>query len=104
MSGDGPIFCAGGDFNEFSAAPDLEAFVLEMATTLAEQLAKRETVVLGETRRLLTEGTNRALRDAMANETSKVAWAAGRPAVRASISAFMNRGSPSGSIVGRHSS
>jgi 2-(1,2-epoxy-1,2-dihydrophenyl)acetyl-CoA isomerase len=69
------------------------ANVLRDAMALAEQLAKRETVVLGETKRLLTDGTNRTLRDAMANETAKVAWAAGRPAVRANISAFMNRGS-----------
>jgi 2-(1,2-epoxy-1,2-dihydrophenyl)acetyl-CoA isomerase len=67
--------------------------VLRDAMALAEQLAKRETVVLGESKRLLTDGTNRTLRDAMANETAKVAWAAGRPAVRASISAFMNSGS-----------
>jgi 2-(1,2-epoxy-1,2-dihydrophenyl)acetyl-CoA isomerase len=200
VSSDGPIFCAGGDLNEFSAADDLEAFVFDMATTfhialdlfdqldaptivavegnaggagvsivaaldlavvaetatftmgysaigltpdgsssyhlarsiglkraldlaltnrtidaptacdwglvtriapasdvlseamaLAEQLAKRETVVLGETKRLLSDGTNRTLRDAMAHETEKVAWAASRPEVPANISAFMNR-------------
>ena len=56
---------------------------------LAEQLAKRETVVLGETKRLLSEGTNRPLRDAMVHETEKAAWAASPPVVPANIIAFM---------------
>ena len=84
---DAQTACDWGLITRLAPAAD----VLAEAMALAEQLAKRETVVLGATKRLMSEGTNRTLRDAMAHETENVAWAASRPAVPESISAFVNR-------------
>lgn len=66
--------------------------VLEQAMTLARQLVAKDTMVLGETKRLLAEGSNRDLREAMARETEKVSAMAARPQVKESIAAFLNRG------------
>ena len=84
---DAQTACDWGLITRLAPAAD----VLAEAMALAEQLATRETVVLGATKQLLSEGTNRTLRDAMAHETENVAWAASRPAVPESISAFVNR-------------
>lgn len=64
---------------------------LEEAMTLAGALAARDTRVLGESKRLLIEGTDRNLREAMARETETVSSMAARPVVKANIDAFLNR-------------
>lgn len=70
--------------------------VFEQAIQLARQLCRAETKVLGETKRLLAQGTERTLRDAMARETQAVAWAAARPETAARLHAFLDRSSSGG--------
>jgi 2-(1,2-epoxy-1,2-dihydrophenyl)acetyl-CoA isomerase len=67
---------------------------LDQAMSLARQLADRDTLVLGESKRLLVEGTDRNLREAMARETEKVSSMAARPEVKTYIDAFLNRKRP----------
>lgn len=65
--------------------------VLDQAMQLAEHVSTFETPVLGETRRLFAQGTERTLRDAMARETQAVAWAAARDETKNRMHAFLER-------------
>lgn len=64
---------------------------LDQAMELAQLLASRDTVVLGETKKLIKEGTTRGLREAMAQETDRVAAMAARPVARNNIRGFAER-------------
>jgi len=64
---------------------------LDEAMSLAGDLVDRDTLALGESKRLLVEGTDRNLREAMARETEKVSTMAARPQVKKYIEAFLNR-------------
>lgn len=67
---------------------------LEHAFKLAHQLADRDTLVLGATKRLLVEGTDRNLREAMARETENVSAMASRPEVKVNIDNFLKSRRP----------
>jgi 2-(1,2-epoxy-1,2-dihydrophenyl)acetyl-CoA isomerase len=64
---------------------------LDHAMELARSVAGRDTVVLGETKRLIKDGTTRSLSEAMAEETDRVAAMAARPEARNYISEFAER-------------
>lgn len=64
---------------------------LQEAMALADYLAARDTRVLGESKRLLIDGTDRSLREAMAHETEIVSSMAARPRVKENINAFLSR-------------
>jgi len=64
---------------------------LDHAMELARSVASRDTFVLGETKKLIKEGTTRSLREAMAEETDRVAVMAARPEARNKIQGFAQR-------------
>lgn len=70
-----------------------KADVVDEAMQLARRLCAMETPVLGETKRLFAQGTERTLREAMARETHTVAWAAARPETQGRLAAFLERSS-----------
>ncbi len=70
--------------------------VVEKAMELARQLCGRETRVLGETKRLFAQGTERSLREAMARETESVTWAASRTETADRLAAFLDRSGSKG--------
>ena len=64
---------------------------LNHAMELARSVAGSDTVVLGQTKRLIKDGTTRSLSEAMAEETDRVAAMAARPKARNYIREFAER-------------